>query len=181
MRASSGRLFAVTALTLAALCGCGPGVGGTGTGTPIGPADFGAQAQSVCASPLSSALGCESPTSSGEPEVVVFTGDGAGAIARLQFANNEVTLLARCQGLEFEGTWGAVGSQPGRYFGGAVFAGAPDLVPAILEVTLAGPPGSPEADKIVITLVDANGAVLVGPTTLTRVEDPNLPKDGKCD
>ena len=161
------------ALAMAAwLSACGPGVGGTGTGETNGLAHFGATAASVCTAGVGAALGCvagagAAPTNPVPSAAPVFLAD-ASANPRMQarVQDSAIDLTVACSGLRFRGQWGELEGLAPRFFGSV----EPDSaqVPATLQVQAAGAGTA----GVVVTLRDAAGTVLLGPTLMLVVPAP---------
>lgn len=151
------------------LLGCGPGVGGTGTGETNGLAAFGAAPASICAADVGGVLGCgpgagaasPSPAPGAAPVLLADATLSPRVQARLQ--DNAIDLTVLCTGLRFRGQWGEVAGQAPRFFGNSGPDGA--LQPATLQMDR-GPAG---AVSVVVTLRDAAGVVILGPTALLVV------------
>ena len=179
-----GALFLASWLSW--LSGCGPGVGGTGTGETNGLAAFGAAPAALCAADaggvlggaLGDVLGCvasagvasPSPVPGAAPLMLADTTLSPRVQARLQ--DNAIDLMVPCTGLRFRGQWGLAAGQTARFFGHTGLDGA--LQPATLQMER-GPAG---AASVVITLRDAAGAVLLGPTGMLVV--PAAATPGAC-
>jgi hypothetical protein len=168
-------LLAATALAAAALLSaCGPGEGGTGgSSTAAVLAAFGAQTSSVCSAELGLNLGCSGGTLIGTASsagatanVVLVDGSTLNANLVAVLVNNDIQLVARCTGLDFQGTWGQRTGEEPRYFGTVLLPGSPVRELATLSVSsaVAGSGGQ------TFVLRAANGAVLFGPVVLRRVD-----------
>jgi hypothetical protein len=169
-----GRLLEL-ALTLAMvvwLSACGPGVGGTGTGETNGLAYFGAKADSVCTADVGSVLGCvagagaapATPVTSAAPVFLADALASPGVQARVQ--DSAIDLSVVCTGLRFRGQWGELAGLSPRFFGNVGPEGAQQ--PATLQVQAA----AVGTTGVVVTLRDAAGVVLLGPTLLLVVPAP---------
>ena len=160
------------------LLGCGPGVGGTGTGETNGLVAFGAAPASLCAADVGGVLGCvpgsgaasPSPAPGAAPVLLADATLSPRVQARVQ--DNAIDLTVPCTGLRFRGQWGEVAGQAPRFFGNSGPAGAQQ--PATLQMER-GPTG---AANVVVTLRDASGVVLLGPTGLLVV--PAAATPGAC-
>ena len=167
----SMRAWGLTAWVLLAtgLSACGPGVGGTGTGETNGVTHFGATAASVCSANVGAVLGCvtapgaasPTPATSATPVFLADATTSPRVQARVQ--DSTIDLNVACTGLRFRGQWGELAGQSGRFFG---FTG-PDgaQLPATLQVQ----PSAAGVAGVVVTLRDAAGTVLLGPTPLLVV------------
>lgn len=153
-------------LALAALQACGPGVGGSGTGQ--GLADFGASAAPLCGSDIASALACPAgaaaPGASASSGTVGGSGtvyfadtvDGRRVVVTVQ--GNSIELQAPCAGISFRGDWGLLAGQAARFYGlnGSGASAQPAQVRASLD-----------SGGLLLTVLDANGNVLLGPVLVT--------------
>lgn len=170
-------LAGLLALT-AWLGGCGPGVGGTGTGETNGVNHFGATAVSVCSADVGAVLGCvtapgaASPTPATRATPVFLADTTTSPRVQAQVQDSTIDLNVACTGLRFRGQWGELAGQGGRFYG---FTG-PDgaQLPATLQVQ----PGAVGLAGVVVTLRDAAGTVLLGPTLLLVV--PTALAAGTC-
>ena len=169
-----GRLLrlAWTLAMAACLSACGPGVGGTGTGETQGLAYFGANAVSVCTADVGGVLGCvagagaapATPVPSAAPVFLADALANPGVQARVQ--DSAIDLSVVCTGLRFRGQWGELAGLSPRFFGDVGPVGATQ--PATLQVQAAGA----GTTGVVVTLRDAAGVVLLGPTLLVVVPAP---------
>lgn len=176
------RLFAAPLLCcLLMLAGCGPTGGGTGTGeVTIGPADFGARPDSVCAASIAGQLSCQ-PTVTLPGEVpqaqgtakVVFAGEAASGPYTLTWEGNALDLQSRCGPTHFGGEWGVLASGEGRAFGR--FTGPDRGVQRAQLAVQALPAGGGTADGLQVLVLDADGRSLFGPLQLRRL--PVAPTD----
>ena len=150
----------LAALALAALQACGPGVGGSGTGQGLDA--FGATSAALCGSDLAAVLAC--PPSSASPSgdngsgTVFFadTVDGSRVVVTVQ--GNSIELGAPCARISFRGQWGLVAGQAARFYG---FNGEGAAAqPAQVRASLA-------SGGLLLTVLDANGNVLLGPVLVT--------------
>lgn len=175
------KLAAAALLWALLAAGCGPGVGGTGTGGTL--SDFGARPASVCTNAIASALACAG-SAPGSPGVatpatieegtalVHFADRESGASVRVAFAANAVELDVPCRMLRFSGDFGITATSDARFFGTYVDGAAPGR-PASLQVTATAgdAPG-----RLLATLRDADGRIVLGPVTLQRVGAPAAPQ-----
>ncbi len=185
------QLAALVMSCLALLPGCGPGVGGTGTGQVAAELGvFGATAASVCDSSLASGLECVSVGtvnllgSDGVTVITLPAGTAAlsyvdatlGARRTLQFEDHKAQLRSSCEPLDFIGDWGVTTPTESRFFGSLLLPGASQRVPASLSVQ---PDAAQPSSRLLATLRDAQGRVLLGPMTLLRQPVAALPT-GAC-
>ena len=169
-----GRLLSLAWMLAMAAClsACGPGVGGTGTGETHGLAYFGANAASVCTTDVGSVLGCvagagAAPATPGPSAAPVFLADAlANPHVQARAQDNTIDLSMACTGLRFRGQWGELAGFAPRFFGSVGPDGA--QVPATLQLQAAGAVTA----GVVVTLRDAAGTVLLGPTLLVVVPAP---------
>jgi hypothetical protein len=154
---------------LLAMAGCGPGVGGTGTGDGFALDLFGARAASVCSASFASELKCPSrivvvpwkvPDSDGS-ETVLWVDDPAEASVTARISASLVEFVGVCEGLRFEGTWGEIPEQGGRFFGFFTVTGVDTALPGSLAVVSNG-------DALSFVLSDVDGKQLFGPLALKR-------------
>ena len=175
-RSTAHRALALLAAAL--LAGCGPTGGGTGTGDALfGPGDFGARPASVCGSSLSSQLSCTpgnvttGSASLDGTAAVTYEGGGAAGPFTLVLQANRAELQSRCKALRFVGEWGQAASGDPRFYGDWVTPERPAAQPAQMLVQSVLTAGA--ASGLQVWVVDAQGALLLGPLTLQRV--PVLP------
>jgi len=154
---------------LLAMAGCGPGVGGTGTGDGFALDLFGARAASVCSASFANELKCPSrivvgpwtvPDSDGS-ETVLWVDDPAEASITARISASLVEFVGVCEGLRFEGTWGEIPEQGGRFFGFFTVPGVDTAMPGSLAVVSSG-------DALSFVLSDVDGKQLFGPLALKR-------------
>lgn len=161
---------ALAGLALAALQACGPGVGGSGTGQ--GLADFGATAMPLCGSEIASALACPAGAAAGTAGgtgsvYFVDTGDGRHVLVTVQ--GNGIELQAPCAGISFRGDWGLLAGQAARFYG--LNGSGSHTQPAQLRASL-------DSGGLLLTLLDADGNVLLGPVLVTVRPTAGTP--GSC-
>jgi hypothetical protein len=156
-------------LPLLLAAGCGPGVGGTGTGDGFALDYFGARAASVCTASFASELKCPSrivigpsvaPPAEGS-ETVLWVDDPANASVTAKIDVSNVEFTALCEGVRFEGRWGEIPGEGGRFFGYFTVPGIEVALPGTVTVAA-------EADTLSFTLSDADGKRLFGPAPLRR-------------
>jgi len=161
---------------LLAMAGCGPGVGGTGTGDGFALDYFGARAASVCSASFASELKCPSrivvgpstvPVSDGS-EMVLWADDPAEASVTARISASLVEFVAVCEGVRFEGTWGEIPEQGGRFFGFFSVPGVDAAIRGSLAVTSDG-------EALSFVLNDVDGKQLFGPLPLKRSETAPTP------
>jgi hypothetical protein len=173
--ARRGLARALLTCGLALLLGCGPGVGGTGTGSQDALAAFGAAPASLCGSALASSLGCPASPGTAAPGAGAampwLVDSASAALVTAQVSGNEVAFAAPCEGLHFEGTWGAVAGQGERFYGIATLGSAGTPVLATLSLV-------PQAGGVSMLLQDSQGHVLSGPRVLLAQAVP--PVAGAC-
>jgi hypothetical protein len=153
---------------LALLAGCGPGIGGTGSGASADEfASFGAAPASVCDAEFAGLLNCAIGTAALQGTAAVWFAESAPASRTLlALSQQEARLQLRCEGLVFEGAWGAVPGQPARYYGRVTSAGG--TARASLEVALAGA-------ALAVTLRAQDGSALAPTGQLLRVPGETAP------
>jgi len=152
-------------LALAALQACGPGVGGSGTGQGLDA--FGASALPLCSSEIASALACpagtaapgaSAPAGGGGSSTVYFADTtGSGRVA-VTVQGDSIELDAPCAGLRFRGQWGLLAGQAARFYG--LNGEGSSAQPAQVRASLA-------EGGLQLTVLDANGNVLLGPVLVT--------------
>jgi len=151
-------------LAWVALQACGPGVGGSGTGQ--GMDAFGASAVQLCSSDIAPALACPAATASPAASAV----PGSGGLVTVQ--GNSIELNAPCAGISFRGDWGQLAGQAARFYG---FNGeGSSAQPAQVRASLA----SASVGGLLLTVLDANGHLLLGPVLVTLRATPAQP--GAC-
>ena len=156
------------------LVGCGPGVGGTGTGDSEPLLQFfSATATSVCGAPFATSLSCAgadaNPGSNPQPAaqgtaVTRFVDQANAANITVTIEANSIVLDARCLGIHFSGDWGIAAASDARFFGSYARDPTAQRTPGSLSVQ-----ATSKADQLSLTLRDADGRILLGPTTLQRV------------
>ena len=156
---------------LLAVAGCGPGVGGTGTGDGFAFDLFGARAASVCAASFAPELKCPSrivvgpsvaPPAEGS-ETVLWADDPGNASVTARIDVSNVEFIAFCDGIRFEGAWGEIPGQGGRFFGFFTAPGIGAALPGSLTV-------ASSAEALSLVLSDADGKPLLGPVPMQRSE-----------
>jgi hypothetical protein len=156
---------------LLAVAGCGPGVGGTGTGDGFAFDLFGARAASVCTASFARELKCPSrivigpssaPPSEGS-ETVLWVDDPGNASVTARISASNVEFIAVCDGVRFEGAWGEIPGQAGRFFGYFTVPGIAAALPGSLTVAA-------DAESLSLVLSDADGKRLLGPVPMQRSE-----------
>jgi hypothetical protein len=154
---------------LLAVAGCGPGVGGTGTGDGFAFDLFGARAASVCTATFATELKCPSrivvgpsvaPPSEGS-ETVLWADDPGNASVTARIDASTVEFIAVCDGIRFEGAWGEIPGEGGRFFGYFTVPGVEAALPGSLTVAT-------NADSLSLALSDADGRHLLGPVPMQR-------------
>ena len=166
---------AVISLWLAGcLAGCGPGVGGTGTGDSAPLLQFfNAAIASVCSAPFAASLSCAGsiavPGATPQPAdqgtlVTRFVDQPNAANITVTIEANSIVLDARCLGIHFSGDWGIAAASDARFFGSYARDPTAQRTPGSLSVQ-----ATSKADQLSLTLRDADGRILLGPTTLQRV------------
>ena len=171
---SLGRTACLAACLTGHLAACGPGLGGTGTGDSEPLLQFfNATATSVCGAPFSTSLSCAgadaAPGSMPQPAaqgtaVTRFVDQPNAANITVTIEANSIVLDARCLGIHFAGDWGITAASDARFFGNYARDSAAVRTPGSLSVQ-----ATSKADQLSLTLRDADGRVLLGPTTLQRV------------
>jgi hypothetical protein len=168
---------ALACLALAALQACGPGVGGSGTGQGLDA--FGASSAALCGSDIAAALAC--PPSTAAPGGSAAAG-GDGGSATVYFADtidgsrvavtvqgNSIELTAPCARISFRGQWGLLAGQAARFYG--LNGEGSNAQPAQVRASLA-------SGGLQLTVLDANGNVLLGPVLVTV--RPGAATPGNC-
>ncbi len=171
----ASRYFMVFALSLVflSLGGCGPGVGGSGTGEANNLTAYNATAASLCASEVAALLACPSASASPAtplgtaPVYLADTIDGRRVAVSAQ--GNLIEVNAPCARIQFRGQWGVAPGQAPRFYGFV----DPDntATPASLTVVAQG-------NGLLLTLVDKQGVLLLGPLLVTVRAAPAVP--GNC-
>lgn len=163
--------LALLAAFAALATGCGPTTGGTGTGTAsFSPPDFGASAQSLCATGPGVLQGCATLSARPGAEIVssepiVFTGVASSGPWVLTVRVNAAELKSRCSAALFEGEWGQVPGTEPRFYGSWVGPERGAAVKAQLSaVTIKDLP-----DGLQLLVLDTAGAPLFGPVQVRRV------------
>jgi len=127
-------------LALAALQACGPGVGGSGTGQGL------------------DTFGASAPAGGGGSSTVYFADTtGSGRVA-VTVQGDSIELDAPCAGLRFRGQWGLLAGQAARFYG--LNGEGSSAQPAQVRASLA-------EGGLQLTVLDANGNVLLGPVLVT--------------
>jgi hypothetical protein len=175
--------MALTALALVVLQACGPGVGGSGTGQGLDA--FGASAAPLCGSEIASALACPAGTAApgasasagaSGTDTVYFAdtltdsqADTGGSRVTVTVQGDSIALDAPCAGLRFRGQWGLLAGQAARFYG--LNGDGASAQPAQLRASLDG-------GGLLLTLLDANGNLLLGPVRVTV--RPTAAAPGAC-
>jgi hypothetical protein len=169
-------------LALAALQACGPGVGGSGTGQGLDA--FGASAVPLCSSDIAAALSCPGaaaapPAPGASATAGVSSDSGTAAVyfadtldghqVAVTVQGNGLELDAPCAGVRFHGQWGRQAGQAARFYG--VNGDGANAQPAQVRASL-------DTSGLQLTVLDANGSVLLGPVGLRAQAAPALP--GGC-
>jgi hypothetical protein len=167
----------VTVLALAALQACGPGVGGSGTGQGLDA--FGANAASLCGSDIAPALACPSSTAAPGASAAGNTDAGSGTVffadtvdgrrVAVTVQGNSIELNAPCARISFRGQWGLLAGQAARFYG--TNGEGASAQPAQVRASLA-------SGGLLLTVLDANGDLLLGPVLVTVRATPASP--GSC-
>jgi hypothetical protein len=159
----------LAACGVALLLGCGPGVGGTGTGSQEALTAFGAAPATLCASPLGASLGCTASPGTASPGSSValpwLVDSASAARVTAHVSGDDVAFEAHCEGLHFEGRWGAVAGQGERFYGFATLGSVGTPVLATLSLV-------PQAGGVSTLLQDSQGRVLSGPHLLLAQTTP---------
>lgn len=171
----------LTAVLLALLVGCGPGVEGTGTGDKSYPLSFfGAKPLSVCTAEFAGELRCPQRIKVGpsplEPEdgsePVLWTDDPAAAAITARISVSEIEFNAPCEGVRFEGAWGATAQGESRFFGTFTTTQSGIARPGFISVV-------PNTEAGLIYLLrDENGRIVLGPRLLLKTSEE--PKPAEC-
>lgn len=153
-------------LALAALQACGPGVGGSGTGQGLDA--FGANAAPLCGSEIAPALSCPPATAAPGGSAAGNTDPGSGTVffadtidgrrVAVTVQGNSIELNAPCARISFRGQWGLLAGQAARFYG--TNGDGANAQPAQVRASLA-------SSGLLLTVLDANGDVLLGPVLVT--------------
>jgi len=164
-------------MALAALQACGPGVGGSGTGQGLDA--FGASSASLCGSDIAAALACPPSTAapggsaSGASDngtaLVYFADTIDGSRVAVTVQGNSIELTAPCARISFRGQWGLLAGQAARFYG--LNGEGSNAQPAQVRASLVN-------GDLQLTVLDANGNVLLGPVLVTV--RPNVATPGGC-
>ncbi len=159
----------------ACLQACGPGVGGSGTGQGVDA--FGATAASLCGSDIAAALACPAGASSPPPGSGVSAGTGTVFFVDnvdtrrvvVTVHGNSIELNAPCARISFRGEWGLLAGQAARFYG--LNGEGAHAQPAQVRASLS-------SGGVQLTVLDANGDVLLGPVLVTL--QASAPTPGGC-
>lgn len=153
-------------LAMSALSACGPGVGGSGTGQGLDA--FGASSSPLCSSDIASVLSCPAGTAAPGASASTGSGTGSGTVyftdtvdgrrVLVTVQGNGIELSAPCAGISFRGDWGLLAGQAARFYGSTGEGSA--ARPAQLRASL-------DSGGLLLTLLDVNGNVLLGPVLVT--------------
>ena len=104
-----------------------------------------------------------------------FQSVASGTYLVLDFDSNSVQLDARCLRLSFIGEWGIAANNDARFYGSTLSDSSLQRSAASLTVQNAAPGAGGE---LLVTLRNADGRVLLGPSLLQRAAVGVLPPNG---